>query len=173
MSTNPNSQKTGSTLERVGNCLEVLLAASLFLVLGCGLSFWGWTILNNAKASASWPTAQGQILKSEVSHRSHEDGDTYSPEITYSYLANNRTYKSYAIKFGENAYDNKRQADEIAAGYPVGKQVKVYYDPKNPDNSVLEPGVSSGSYIVLGIGLLFVAISLIVPPIAFFVRDRE
>jgi hypothetical protein len=37
---------------------------------------------------------------------------------------------------------------------------------------VLEPGVSGGSYIVLGIGVLFVVIALITAPLTFFMRNR-
>jgi hypothetical protein len=166
-------QKPAKTIERLGGCFDTLSVALIFLAIGAGLSFWGWNILNNAKASISWPTAQGEIIKSQVTHRSNSDGDSYSPEVTYTYPVNSRSYKSYTIKFGENSYDSKRRAEEIAASYQVGNNVTVYYDPKNPGNSVLEPGVSSGSYIVLGIGLLFLTIGLIAPPIAFFFRGRQ
>ena len=163
-----------TAIERTGNCFENYLAAFIFLVVGAGLSFWGWNILQNAKASTSWPTAQGQIIKSEVTRsRDGEGHDSYSPEVTYTYLAKKRAYKSYAIKFGENSYDNKSMSEKIAAAYPVGKKVSVYYNPEDPDNSVLEQGVTIGSYIVLGIGVLFVAIGLFVPPIAFFFRGHS
>lgn len=155
--------------QRAGSCLESLLVAGIFLLVGGGLTYWGWTILENAKASASWPTAQGEVIKSEVTRNTDGEGHTsYSPEVTYTYFADNQSRKSYTIKFGENSYGNKRTADEIAAKYPIGKSVTVFYDPQNPEKSVLEPGVSSGSYIVLGIGVLFVVISLLVPIIAFF-----
>ncbi|MBP7593115.1 MAG: DUF3592 domain-containing protein, partial [Chloroflexi bacterium] len=66
------------------------------------------------------------------------------------------------IKFGENSYSSERKAQAILDRYPNGQRIAVFYDPTQPDKAVLEPGVSGGSYIVLGIGLLFVFISLLV-----------
>jgi hypothetical protein len=162
-----------SILDGCQGCFGTLAVIGIFFLVGAGLSVWGWTILQNARASASWPTAQGRITRMEVTHSTDsEGGDSYRPEVAYEYLVNDRSYESYTIKFGENSYGNRREAEEIAARYPVGQSVPVYYDPADPERSVLEPGVSLGSYIVLGIGVLFVAISLIVGPIALIFRGR-
>lgn len=175
MQTNVNpTLNTEDRLDRAGSCLGACLPALIFLVVGAGLTWWGWNILGNAKASTSWPKATGRIISSSVEYSRDSDGhDSYKPEVTYTYAVNNRFYKSHAIKFGENSYDNKPVANEIANRYAVGKKVVVYYDPQNPENSILEPGVTGGSYIVLGIGVLFVMIGLIVPPLAFFFRSNH
>ncbi len=101
-----------------------------------------------------------------------DGGDTYSPEVTYQYRIQDSVYENTTIKFGENAYSSRRKADGIAANYPIGKNVTVYYDPEKPERAVLEPGVSAGSYIVIGIGVLFILISLITGPVTFFFRNR-
>jgi len=48
--------------------------------------------------------------------------------------------------------------------YPVGRKVKVYYNPDDPVIAVLEPGASWESYqaFVLGILILIVDIGVIV-----------
>jgi len=154
-------------------CLSSIFSMGIFLLVGAGLTFWGWNILQNARASASWPTADGIVTRSQVSHSTDaEGGDSYQPQVTYKYSANNSTYENNTIKFGENSYSSRRKADEIAANYPIGKSVAVYYDPEKPDRSVLEPGVSAGSYIVIGIGVFFILITLITVPIIFFLRNR-
>ena len=161
-------------IEGCGSCLSTPGLLLIFLAIGGGLSFWGWRIVRDARASASWPQAEGVVTRSEVTHSSGGDGaDTYSPEITYRYLAGDRYQESYTIKFGENSYDSRRRAREVAARYPAGKIVTVYYDPSRPGKSVLEPGVSSGSYIVLSVGALFVVISLAAAPLAYFFRNRD
>lgn len=41
--------------------------------------------------------------------------------------------------------------------YPIGSTVKVFYNPGNPEESVLEPGASGSSYafvILIGVGAL-------------------
>lgn len=153
----------------LGSCITALFTGGIFLLIGAGLAYWGWNILQTAKASASWPTAEGIVTESEVSHSTDsEGGDSYSPEVTYRYQVGNLFYENNTIKFGENAYSSRRRAEQIAATYPVGRGVTVYYNPDQPDRSVLEPGVSAGSYIVLAIGLLFVVVSLVAALFSFF-----
>jgi hypothetical protein len=138
----------------------------IFGLVGAGLSYWGWTILQDARASATWPTAAGVVTSSEVDRSTDaEGGDSYSPEVDYQYQVDGQTITNNQIKFGENSYSSRRKAEEIAANYPLGQQVTVYYEPERPTNAVLEPGVSAGSYIVISIGALFLLISLIIPPL--------
>lgn len=154
------------------SCMSTLFIVGIFLLIGAGLTYWGWNILQTARASEAWPAVDGIITASDVSHSTDaEGGETYSPEITYRYQVDTVSYENGTIKFGENAYSSRREAEQIAAGYPVGRDVTVYYNPDQPDRSVLEPGVSGGSYIVLGIGVLFLVITLIIAPFAFFRRE--
>jgi len=154
-------------------CLSTFFSMGIFLLVGLGLTYWGWIILQNARASASWPAAEGKITISGVSHSTDSDGaDSYSPEITYTYTVNNVSQTNKTIKFGENSYSSRKKAEGIANSYPVGKNVTVYYDPEKPARSVLEPGVSAGSYIVIGIGVFFILLTLIITPISFFLRNR-
>lgn len=157
----------------LGSCLSSIFTMGIFLLIGLGLTYWGWTILQNARASASWPTADGNITSSEVTRSTDaEGGDSYSPEVTYAYNVNDTNITNNTIKFGENSYSSRRKADEITANYPAGKIVTVYYDPEKHDRSVLEPGVSAGSYIVLGIGIFFILITLVILPVSIFLRNR-
>ena len=154
-------------------CLATISSMGIFLLVGVGLSIWGWNILQNARASASWPTADGIVTRSEVTFSTDaEGGDSYQPKVTYKYEANNLSYENDTIKFGENSYGSNRKADEIAGNYPVGKNVTVYYDPERPERSVLEPGVTGGSYLVLGIGAFFILLTMILAPITLFLRNK-
>lgn len=154
-------------------CLSTIFSMGIFLLVGLGLTYWGWNILQNARASALWPTADGVVTRSEVTRSTDPDnGDSYSPEVTYTYTVNNVSQTDKTIKFGENSYSSRRKADEVVGNYPVGKNVTVYYDPEKPERSVLEPGVSGGSYIVIGIGIFFILITMVVSAISFFTRNR-
>ncbi len=176
MQADSGQRSIGSFVGGCQSCFGVLGMVAIFLLVGGGLSWWGWNILQDARASASWPTVDGRVTRSEVTESTDADGgDSYSPEVTYEYQVNNRSYENSTIKFGENSYSSRRRAEEIAATYPVGQRVNVSYDPNEPGQSVLEPGVTGGSYIVLGIGALFVAVSLIIliiAPIASVLRRR-
>ena len=58
------------TSKRTG-CLSSILSMGIFLLVGAGLSFWGWNILQDARASASWPSRrrQGHKIGSHTQHR--------------------------------------------------------------------------------------------------------
>ena len=147
---------------------------AVFLAIGGGLTFWGWNILQSARASSTWPTVTGRVVSSEVTTSSDSDGDdTFQPRVVYQYTVQDVSYDNTTIKFGENSYDSRRQAEQIAARYPAGEPVTVYHHPEQHDQSVLEPGVSAGSYIVLGIGLIFVVVALIAAPLTFFFANRR
>jgi hypothetical protein len=134
------------------------------------MSWWGWTIVRNARASAEWPTAEGRISSSEIEHSTDSEGDDdYTPRVSYTYQVNGLSYENFTIKFGETTYSSERTALEILARYPVGQAVSVHYDPTNPDRAVLEAGVTGGSYIVLSIGVIFVFVSML-PPLFFLGR---
>jgi len=155
-------QKQNTLFGQIGGCLQTALFSLIFILVGVGLSWWGWTILQNARSSASWPSVQGQITDALLDYSTDADGgDSYSPQVTYTYAVNGRSYESQTIKFGENSYGSKRQAQAILDRYPNGQRIAVFYDPTQPDRAVLEPGVSGGSYIVLAIGVLFVGLSLL------------
>jgi hypothetical protein len=140
-----------------------MLFIIVFGAVGIGLMYWGWTIYQDARASADWPNVRGQVLSSDVRVSSDsEGGDSYVPQVEYSYLVNDVEYRDDTIKFGENSYGRRRTAEEIANRYPVGQSVSVYYNPAEPDEAVLEPGVTAGSYLVLGMGAFFLLIDMIV-----------
>lgn len=176
MQADSGQRSIGSYVGGCQSCLGVLGLVAVFLLVGGGLSWWGWNILQDARASASWPTVDGRVTRSEVSKSTDADGaDSYSPEVLYEYQVDDQSYENSTIKFGENSYSSRRRAEEIAATYPVGQRVTVSYDPIEPGQSVLEPGVTGGSYIVLGIGAVFVVVSLlilVIAPIAAFLRRQ-
>ncbi|MCI0396561.1 MAG: DUF3592 domain-containing protein [Chloroflexi bacterium] len=161
-------------MRRAGSCLGALLFLILFGGLGIGLSIWGWNILQNARASTAWPTAQGQVVSSEVTvSTSSEGGDSYNPQVTFVYAVNDQQYQDDTIKFGETSYGNRNRAQEVADKYPVGATVTVYYDPSDPATAVLEPGVSGGSYLILGLGVFFAVMAFVTPSSMLFFRRRR
>jgi hypothetical protein len=45
----------------------------------------------------------------------------------------------------------------MVSKYPVDKQALVYYNPAEPQSSVLEPGISEIPWILLIFGMVFTA----------------
>ncbi|MCX7786276.1 MAG: DUF3592 domain-containing protein [Spirochaetes bacterium] len=115
-----------------------------------------------ALRSYTWPVAEGQIVSSSVEREIHPGKEpTYYPRISYVYRVDNREYTGNKIFFGEYGTGSLSSAQKIVDPYPIGKKVPVYYDPRTPENGVLERGAFWSSFAILIFGLLFVAVGLV------------
>lgn len=144
----------------------------VFLATGIGVSIWGWSILQNARASESWPATSGEILSANVRTDEDDDGTSYFGDVSFRYVVDDTPYTSKNVSFGQYGSGNRGHAEEIVARYPVGSQVTVYYDPDDATTAVLEPGVTWSSYFVLGIGAVFTCIPIVVLPRMLLRRRR-
>jgi hypothetical protein len=55
--------------------------------------------------------------------------------------------------------NSKENAEKVVQKYPLGAEVKVFYNPSNPAYAVLEPGVGLNAPVQAGVGLLLIIIS--------------
>lgn len=135
----------------------------------CGISLLllgGLLILNSISSTwegyqcTRWPTADGTVITSEVTQKpALSDGYVYSPDVKYDYGVGGVTLSGSTIKFGEGY--NRPSAEEAVRKYPKGATIAVHYNPKNPEESVLEPGLSWGMIIFKAIaGFLFLLLGL-------------
>ena len=86
----------------------------------------------------------------------------YWAEMKYSYVVEGVSFESDRVDYGVETRSSKRaRADEIVALYPVGEEVLVYYDPSDPSEAVLEPGVGADAFLFPLIGLVLTLIGLV------------
>ncbi len=97
--------------------------------------------------ATGWPRAKGLILQSSFhfSHYRHahfrNSTALYHLDLIYSYQlepGSSTYYESEGLCFDE-IYEGLYEARRIAAQYPVGREVRVAYDPQHPTKSCLEP----------------------------------
>jgi hypothetical protein len=93
--------------------------------LACALAF--WLQYMNRKA-ASWPAADGVIIKSELED-SASDGDS-SVRITYRYTVNGRDFESSQFSFTAVGNDLPAKKRRVVQ-YPVGHTHKSIMTHKN------------------------------------------
>jgi Protein of unknown function (DUF3592) len=91
--------------------------------------------------SKRWPRTSAQIVESTV----YEDGADVSPrwvpEVVYRYKIGTETFTSRRIRFLMPAMYQSEEASGIVDSYGLGRVVRVAYDPANPSESILEPGL--------------------------------
>jgi hypothetical protein len=132
----------------------------IFLGLGIATFYFGMNNYKMYKASKSWPSVKGTVTESRVAIRQTEsDGkmiNMYYPKVVYHYFVNDTSFTNNKISFGEYGTDKRKHANKVIGKYPVNSEVTVYYNPKNPQEAVLERKAGFGNYLTLGVGLAFI-----------------
>jgi len=140
----------------------VAIICSIFVLIGLFLSWQGVRTLQTAKQTNCWVETTGTIARSEIVSQRDNDGDrTYKPEIEYEYKANGMSRKGQTIYIGDGASSSDRSyAQRFVSRYPANCNVSVYYNPSDPDISVLEKGIQKASFIplVFGVGFTFMGV---------------
>jgi len=142
---------------RGGPIVGVVLGIVL-TVIGSGVTFWlGKPLREQAVASSGWPATEGKITRS-VLEESRKDGSTMrSADIGYEYQLDGKTLHGSRVWIGDGYSASPGHEFRAAVSrYPVGRPVRVHYNPADPGESVLEPGPTwSGSLLYfIGWGVL-------------------
>jgi len=120
-----------------------LVLGLLFIIIGGFVFFmWGLPPMKYAASSKEWPTVQGKIIRSEVDTYRKDGKTQYLPDIAYTYIVEGRSYTSSKVTVGDPpSTSNISPAKRLQNEYPLGKEVKVYYDPDVHSSSTLKQGI--------------------------------
>lgn len=143
---------------RVGLCAFTLI----FVVVGLIFMRSGINQISKAKASVNWPQSDGRIVSSEAEPSLSNNHSAWYAQIVYSYIVDGIEMKGNQVAFGDYGSSNMSHAQKIVGQYPVGKAVKVYYNPKDCTECLLEPGMHGQTYGMLGFGFIFFAVGSII-----------
>lgn len=95
-------------------------------------------------ASQRWPTVTGKIVHSALEETPlpayrHE----LKQPVEYEYTVNDKFYHSEQLSYNHSLLVSplSRKKEQQIKSLAVGTSVKVYYDPKHPDNATLVTGV--------------------------------
>jgi hypothetical protein len=96
--------------------------------------------------SANWPSAPGQItdVRIDVTRGVVSTGNSitptqsYQPKVAYLYAVGGRQYRGARINFKVLNFTFENRAKKSIKNYKVGAAVPVFYDPADPQVSVLD-----------------------------------
>ena len=122
----------------------MITAFGIFFGLSLG-AVAGWFVFRDrrrSRAAQAWPGTAGRILQSRVEAKTlpgDRPSTRFAPQIAYEYVVDGRTYRSEHIAFGKVFWSlaPQRAAAKVAR-YPAGAQVTVYFNPRRPEEAVLE-----------------------------------
>lgn len=129
-----------------------LAFGSLFLIVGLGVMGAAAKRGLKQKATSDWPSVEGKIVSTEL--RKSNDKGADSP-LMYEFDLEGRIYRSTRVAFIDRSNIDYNDWIQLANGLPREGSVTVYYDPENPNESVLIAGDVKASWVGLGFGAIF------------------
>ena len=172
---------------------RISIFMTMAIVASIASALWGFSKIKAnfdtfelATEALSWPTTTGIVISStvnEYNHRYYDKSDhttysnsTFSPTVTFSYKVNGVYLESSRFSLATRAncanWGERNIADAIVQKYKPGLKVKVYYNPKDPNMAIIQPGYEPESFsfphddfslIIFGIALLpFLAVQWII-----------
>jgi hypothetical protein len=153
-----------------------LLLPVLFIGVGALFSFIGLKQFRDAGSQGKWANVGGTVVSADpgIGYRSPEEQrgkpSGCFPVVTYQYVLNNLLYTGNRLGDVSPNGVSEAHANTIAAEYPPGRAVAVYYDPANPQNAVLIPQKSGrGAIFTMTLGGVLLAVGLLVAAGAAYV----
>lgn len=113
---------------------------AVWLTAGIGSGFY------HCLASLRWPRVQARIISSQVNTGNSNIGTWWAPAVTYEYQIGGKTYQSANIRYLMPHFYQQEPAADVTTPYPAGGELSIAYDPQDPEDSVLEPGVPAGMW---------------------------
>ena len=139
----------------------LVLIFSMATITGLFALAMGLLLAVAAVGQHGWPTTDGLVVSSYVDEHGILEDTTYSPVVIYDYDVDGAHLQGNRVTSSTFRSSERSWAEEVVNRYPVGEVVLVYYDPENPGNAVLEPGMDQSTWILIGIGGLFASIGIV------------
>lgn len=122
----------------------------VLVVFGLVLAGFGLYRYNIGRESSHWPSVKGTITHAHAQSHKVKKGHHYLPSLKYTYSVNGSSYTGRRITASDEYQKTLGGAKDILRRYPVGGEVRVYYDPADAGTSLLEVGVKKNVFILLG-----------------------
>jgi hypothetical protein len=140
------ASKLGSPLTAHG-WMPMLTLKNLLYVLVAGLVI--YVVVQQAREmgdAREWPTTEGVITTSRIasSHQTstekgwRENRYEYEVQVQYSYNVDGVSYSSNRLRIRPSKYSSESTARRELKEYPPGQRVRVYYNPQEPERSLLK-----------------------------------
>lgn len=117
----------------------VAFAGAVLLLVFVVRRFALQAVQEKIREAQAWPSTEGLVRASEVRDEGGENG--WRAHVPYRYEVDGRVYESsriaVAVEYGREGLPAHQ---ELAARFPVGAQVTVYYNPQNPADAALIKG---------------------------------
>ena len=119
---------------------------------------------NKTRSVQDWPETVGKVLHSEVEMRRSRSGTSgystaYYPKVLYEYEVGGQRYQSQQISAGfQMGLGNQATVQNQVAQYPPGTSIRIYFNPNNPAQSILDKSANPATSIFSGIAVFIMVV---------------
>lgn len=99
--------------------------------------------------SQSFASTDGVVTASEVRMTDGSRSSNYDVDIHYTYQVDGQKFEGSRYGYAQFASSDSEWTRRVVAQNPKGASVRVHYDPANPAESVLVPGIESSGLFML------------------------
>jgi len=140
----------------------LLLFGFVFFAAGCGFSYISLIrpMLDIVRAS-TWIETPCTIISGQVLSHDSDDGTTYSVDILYEYVVDDKEYRSNRYDFMSGSSSGYQGKKDLVDKYLRLKHTVCYVNPESPDDAVLNRDLT-WRYAIGLFPLIFVAVGLAV-----------
>ena len=141
--------------------LAIISAPLIPACMAVGSFYLGYTKLMEALASKSWPSVEGEITESDLHMKRYSGNDRetkhkFSFRVKYQYTVDGEFYENNRYSFKYIFLSGTLLvAQTLVEKNPVGCARKVFYNPEDPQDSVLLTGANIFSYVPFILGVFF------------------
>jgi hypothetical protein len=124
----------------------------------------GLTTIHQGRESKKWPDVDGTVERWHVKRHTSKSNSgnrttRYHVRVAYRYKVRGQTLRArrYSVEAKQWHSAQSRAAAKrwARSNASPGKRIRVYYDPKQPQDAVVHTGTSAGPYVILFFTALF------------------
>jgi hypothetical protein len=150
---------------------SVLVIGSCFVLVGVATGVFFIYRIFQGVTSSQWPFVMGELESTELKEVIYEGRDsdstadlasTWVVNFEYSYSVSDKKYDGSRITYSDGINKTSRALRSLQKKYQRKSVIQVYYNPKNPDESILVPGLSIFNFTPLITSGLFILSGLFI-----------
>jgi hypothetical protein len=115
-----------------------------------------WRTFSRAAIALGYQNVTGKVVRNDAtSHTSSKGSTYYKYRIAYAYEVGGRTYESSRMRL-----DGDHVSEEWARAHPVGSEVGVFYDPRNPAEATLATHLTTADLAFPLVAIIFNVVAI-------------
>ena len=149
----------------------VLIFGSCFVLVGVATGLFFVYRIFQGMTSSQWPSVIGELESTDLKEIIYKGRDSdgtadlasaWVVNFRYSYSVSDRKYDGSRVTYSDGINKTSRALKKLQEKYRGKSQVQVYHNPKNPNQSVLVPGLSIFNFTPLITSALFILAGLFI-----------